>query len=88
MSKPVEDFVVLLPISKACFDFTPDGLQVERRTAIIAPIILQKIDDDTKQIGWACSRGKYCADPDCHYAKRTANTDDIRPIETLGHLDR
>lgn len=55
-------------LSAPCFDFTTDRYQREKRTVIIAPITIQDLDIDTQQVGWACSRGRYCADKECVYA--------------------
>ena len=58
-----------------CFDFSVDEYQRERRTVIIAPIILEEIKVGTLQIAWACSRGPYCFDEYCRYSKKSRERD-------------
>ena len=56
-------------IAVPCFDFKSDRYQREKRTVIIAPIRVEQADLDTINIGWACSRGPYCKDPECRYSR-------------------
>lgn len=58
------------PICVPCFDYTPEGVQREKRTVIIAPIVIEEIGVDKTQIAWACSRGPYCEDMECRYSKK------------------
>jgi len=58
----------IIPISVPCFDYTDDGYQRERRTIIIAPIIVKEIEVGLVEVGYGCSRGPYCYDKSCRYA--------------------
>jgi len=66
-----------MAISVPCFDFRTDKYQKEKKTVIIAPIVIREIKADTLQISWACSRGPYCVDKECRYSDvvKTDNED-------------
>lgn len=57
-------------IAVPCFDFSFDGVQREKRTVVIAPIVIEEIGIDKTQIAWACSRGPYCEDKECRYSRK------------------
>ena len=69
MPKEEGKVVIGCTVSVPCFDFTVDGRQLEKRTAIIAPIIVEETQMGTYKIGWACSRGAFCVDRVCRYAR-------------------
>lgn len=58
-----------------CYDFKVDKYQREKRTVIIAPIIIDEVSQGVLQIGWACSRGPYCNDEDCRYSHKAKKRD-------------
>ena len=70
MSKIPIHLPALSPICSACYNFTKDGTQQQRRTVIIAPIIItNEADCETIKTGWACSSGSFCQDPNCRYSR-------------------
>jgi len=75
------------PICTACFDFTreEDG-QYEKRTIIIAPIVVEEKSSGFFQIGWACSRSGSCQDRLCRYShtKKRKYANEEADIEHLG----
>ena len=80
--------LVPTPICTACFDFTVDELQRERRTVVIAPIVIEEKMSGVFQISWACSRSVDCRDRYCRYNhsfKRRRNQED-EPVEPLASL--
>jgi len=68
-------------IAVPCFDYKSDEFRREKRTVIIAPIIIENADVDTVKIGWACSRGPYCQDIECRYSKASKRDNQFDYVE-------
>lgn len=58
----------LTPICVPCFDFTLEDGKYEKRTIVIAPIVVEEKSSGLFHVGWACSRGTYCFDNNCRYS--------------------
>jgi len=78
------------PICVPCWDFTPDGVQHEKRTVVIAAIVIEDLEEGVFQYSYACSRGPFCRDKECRYVKKDKKGNEIPPVvERLGtFLDR
>jgi len=50
------------------------------------PIAVNRLEEKTLQISWACSRGAFCADCECRYAKKNPRKfrEEDSNIENLG----
>jgi len=77
------------PICVPCWDFSADGVQREKRTVVIAPIIVQELEEGLFQYSYGCSRGPSCKDGECRYGhkekKRRENPAlGIEPFGTFG----
>lgn len=57
------------PICVPCFNFTVGGRNFEKRTIIIAPIVVEEISSGVFQIAYGCSRGLSCKDDCCRYSR-------------------
>jgi hypothetical protein len=57
-----------------CYNFSKSGVR-EKRTVIIAPITISNNGLSLK-IGWACSSGPYCEDPNCRYSSKWRKNND------------
>lgn len=62
-----------------CFDFTRGRVQ-EKRTVVIAPITVMENKLGTIRIGYACSRGPFCEDPDCRYSKKAREVEGVEEV--------
>jgi len=89
MSKPTRIFNPSVT-SCPCFDFTPDGVQREKRTVIIAPIIIDEIKPGVLQIGWTCSRGHFCQDKECFYSQGSRHKNESKKVAdpSFSYCDR
>ena len=76
----------LTPVCTACFDFTRDNGQYEKRTIIIAPIVVEEKLSGLFHIAYACSRGISCHDSLCRYsiARKRKYANEEANIENLG----
>ena len=77
-----------IPICSACFDFTPDGDNFEKRTIVIAPIVSEHLSDGIWKTAWACSRAKSCKDRQCCYSKGARRNDESEgdtPFYSVGN---
>jgi len=53
-----------------CFEFTRDGSRLEKRSVIIAPIVVDEFEPGLYKLSWGCSCGKTCLDEYCRYSKQ------------------
>ena len=58
----------IAPVSLPCFDFKNEKGEKEKKTVIIAPIVIN-YERNGVVISWACSRAPYCYDEECRYSK-------------------
>ena len=72
--------------SEPCYDFTWDGENRSKVTVFLVPIAVNRLEEKTLQISWACSRGAFCADCECRYAKKNPRKfrEEDSNIENLG----
>ena len=86
--------VAIQSTSEPCFDFTVNGINRQKKTVIISPIRIEEYDKRKLKVTYGCSRGIYCKDVECRYAKcmgtkkiETEEPENI--VETFSsHLDR
>ena len=90
-----EKQVVIQPTSEPCFDYTFDGYNRLKKTVIIAPIRIEEYDNNKFKITYGCSRGDFCKDVECMYAKCVGTKkvereeEPLMGVETFSsHLDR
>ena len=61
-------FEIPQPIAVRCHNFlTEEGEYT--KTVIIVPIKVREAENGSILFSWACSRGEYCQDVSCRYAK-------------------
>ena len=74
------------PTCSACFDFTVDEDRRERRTVVIAPIVIEEKMSGVFQISWACNRSIDCKDRYCRYSRnfKKKRDQEEEPVETFG----
>ncbi len=72
--------------SGPCYDFTVDRENRSKVTVFLVPISVNKLEEKTLQISWACSRGAFCADSECRYGKKNPKKfrEEDSSIENLG----
>ena len=78
--------LVPTPMCSACFDFTTDGNNYEKRTIVIVPIVIDEKSSGLFQVSWACSRGVNCVDRSCRYSysKKRKYANEETDIQHLG----
>jgi len=76
----------LTPICTACFDFTLDDGQYQKRTIIIVPIVVEEKSSGLFHVSWACSRSISCRDNCCRYSqsRKRKQANEESEIEHLG----
>lgn len=85
--------VIIQPNSEPCFDFTTDGYERLKKTVIISPIRIEEYDNNKFKVTYGCSRGIFCKDVECRYAKclgiKKVEEDPVIGIEAFSsQLDR
>ncbi len=65
----VKHLLALVPKVYRCPDYTDDEGAKHTVTVLVVPLKLSEVDEKTTIIGWACSKGASCMNPNCRYSR-------------------
>jgi len=65
----VKHLFALVPKVYRCPDYMDDEGVRHMVTVLVVPLRFSEADDRTTIIGWACSKGASCMNPNCRYSR-------------------
>jgi len=52
-----------------CYDFIDGEGNKRNVSAVLVPFKIERREDGTRIVGWACNYGEVCRNPGCRYSK-------------------